>query len=674
MGSGSTWFTGGGYGPDHDTWEPLVNLSCSLETVADFDALWERPRTRRETLEPKLSLGPHGWKEIKLVNQTKYLGIVFSNTKNTYATMEANFGPALEKARARLSSYRTVFSNVPLSTRVLIVNVFVTSLFSYLIGFFLIPYPIYWAYRALVARSVVPYHGKAFKYEHLTMPPALMGTRTCLSDLWAQNVFRLLSRSKFRALGKELVNALPWPLNSKDDSNGVCYYSPVFDDSVNLALMEFLSSRFLDWDGADLAGLSNADIKRALVKHGLHRVKESNEGQRARYDDLVVKFKQYNTTPDRTLEHFLTLSPSTPNSHLEHHLLLYTNALATDKRVRHFAPATSVHPLKSQWYPYPCYFCDLGTDSIKHIYGDCVVVRNLLQGLSKRSGNLPPAISTTFINSLDSRSPLFIMDFPLGGKGSLNGAAFLLAFNREVWLLRRLLRAGGSSLFDPVAFKKKITRHSHLWSPDRPKCFSSSKYGNASNRTKTQKARCLNDSLRMIESAGPNATLVYTDGSSLGNPGPAGAGAYLCKRVKGVIIKEEHLYYPLGINTNNVGELWAIGMALSFLLDRGGSHKAIVVFTDSALSQSLLSRLAWSVDLEPAVAAIRSIIELCKTTIGPVFLRWVPAHVGIPGNEIADRNADHGARTQSNVSTPFAYPAANMPFKFLQYQGPTGNT
>ena len=35
----------GGYGPDHDTWEPLVNLSCSLETVADFDALWERPRT-----------------------------------------------------------------------------------------------------------------------------------------------------------------------------------------------------------------------------------------------------------------------------------------------------------------------------------------------------------------------------------------------------------------------------------------------------------------------------------------------------------------------------------------------------------------------------------------------------------------------------------------------------
>ena len=178
----------------------------------------------------------------------------------------------------------------------------------------------------------------------------------------------------------------------------------------------------------------------------------------------------------------------------------------------------------------------------------------------------------------------------------------------------------------------------------------------------------------MIESAGPNATLVYTDGSSLGNPGPAGAGAYLCKRVKGVIIEEEHLYYPLGINTNNVGELWAIGMALSFLLDRGGSHKAIVVFTDSALSQSLLSRLAWSVDLEPAVAAIRSIIELCKTTIGPVFLRWVPAHVGIPGNEIADRNADHGARTQSNVSTPFAYPAANMPFKFLQYQGPTGNT
>ena len=136
-----------GYGPDHDTWEPLVNLSCCLESVTGFDTLWTRPRSRRESLEPMLALCPQAWREIRLVNQTKYLGIVFSNSKNTYATMDANFGPVLEKARARLSSYRTVFSNVPLSTRILIVNVFVTSLFSYLIGFFLIPYPIHWSYR-----------------------------------------------------------------------------------------------------------------------------------------------------------------------------------------------------------------------------------------------------------------------------------------------------------------------------------------------------------------------------------------------------------------------------------------------------------------------------------------------------------------------------------------------
>ena len=653
-----------GFGPGEDTWEPLVNLSCSEDTVADFNASWLRPPTLRESLQAHYGSCPPDWEAINLVNKTKYLGIYFSNSKDTYSTLELNFRPALIKAKERLHSYRVVFRNVPLSTRILVVNVFVTSLFSYLIGFMLIPFPIYWEYRSLVSRAIVPFHGSAFKYEHLAMPPLLMGVKLCLADLWVQNAFRLLSRSGFRKLGSKLLESLPWALGSKDSSGtqGISYYSPLFDDSVNLTLMEFLGPSFLDWDGkTDLSKMKDTEIKRTLVKHGLHKVKDHGEAERSRYRDLVTKFGRYKTTPIRTLEHFGTISPSTPNAHLEHHLLLYTNALATDKRIRHFAPTASVHPLRCQWYPYPCYFCNVGVDSITHIYGECWVIRNLLESLSVPTGGLPSLIDKSFVNSVDYSVPLFIMDFPLPKKGEMNGAAFLLAFNLEIWHLRQSLRAGGSTDFNPKEFKEKLCHHRHLWGPDRPKVFSSSKYGNASKRTKAQRSKCFKDATTMVGSAGPEATLVFTDGSSIGNPGPSGAGAFVSLRSLGGV-EDFFLSYPLGHNTNNVGELWAIGMALSFLLDQPTPPKKVALFTDSDTSLGLINRLVFSADLEHLVGAIRPLIAQLKAKGTLFFPRWIPGHAGIPGNELADRCADHGARTSR--ATTLKYPNPNERFTY----------
>ncbi len=53
---------------------------------------------------------------------------------------------------------------------------------------------------------------------------------------------------------------------------------------------------------------------------------------------------------------------------------------------------------------------------------------------------------------------------------------------------------------------------------------------------------------------------IFTDGSSLGNPGPAGAAAICCvpNANEAFVIRE-----PLGEHTNNLSELWAIWLALN---------------------------------------------------------------------------------------------------------------
>jgi ribonuclease HI len=169
----------------------------------------------------------------------------------------------------------------------------------------------------------------------------------------------------------------------------------------------------------------------------------------------------------------------------------------------------------------------------------------------------------------------------------------------------------------------------------------------------------------MIASVDHNAAIAYTDGSSIGNPGPSGAGAFVTFRspARDGGSTETFLSYPLGHNTNNVGELWAIGMAVSFVLDHPATPPGMVVFTDSDTSLNLINRLTFSVELEHLVEAIRALISQLQYNGTKFSIRWVPGHVGILGNELADRCADHGART--NRLNALVYPLPNERFSYL---------
>ncbi|MGC8893870.1 MAG: ribonuclease HI family protein [candidate division WOR-3 bacterium] len=82
-------------------------------------------------------------------------------------------------------------------------------------------------------------------------------------------------------------------------------------------------------------------------------------------------------------------------------------------------------------------------------------------------------------------------------------------------------------------------------------------------------------------SSGPRAErlLVHIDGSSLGNPGPGGAGIFITDE-EGRVICERSV--PLGIVTNNQAEYRAFIEALRWLLEKKARGN-IEVFTDSQL-------------------------------------------------------------------------------------------
>lgn len=83
-------------------------------------------------------------------------------------------------------------------------------------------------------------------------------------------------------------------------------------------------------------------------------------------------------------------------------------------------------------------------------------------------------------------------------------------------------------------------------------------------------------------------------------------------------------------------ELYAIFMAMEFLIERGYS-KALIC-TDSLSGIKAIEKIKC---FDPLVVKIRNLINAGKTKF---VLMWIPAHVGLEGNERADELAKKGAK------------------------------
>jgi ribonuclease HI len=165
-------------------------------------------------------------------------------------------------------------------------------------------------------------------------------------------------------------------------------------------------------------------------------------------------------------------------------------------------------------------------------------------------------------------------------------------------------------------------------------------FGSAGKRTKAQEEAARQLTADQLANLAEGTHICFTDGACKGNPGPAGSGAVV-KLANGEVLEASRF---LGIATNNVGELTAIGMALDLLEEAAvGRDEPVVIFTDSSYSRGVLTQ-NWK------AKANKELIQLIKIrlqTWTQLRINWVAGHAGIPENERADVLA--GAAVEANL-------------------------
>ena len=126
--------------------------------------------------------------------------------------------------------------------------------------------------------------------------------------------------------------------------------------------------------------------------------------------------------------------------------------------------------------------------------------------------------------------------------------------------------------------------------------------------------------------------VIYTDGASRGNPGPASYG-FTISDSKGRLLHEEGRY--IGITTNNVAEYSAVLAALEHAKEEYGVKVTRVeLFADSKLVAEQLSGRykVKSPHLKPIIEQIR----ILALELGGVFYTHVPREK----NTLADKLAN----------------------------------
>lgn len=180
----------------------------------------------------KLDLKSSPWPDLVLKESGTHLGILIGRD----VTLENIWASPMAKAEAKLKNCRSLIHSFPLPTRLLFINVFIVSLFSYHALFFIFPTELWKKIKNLISRSVIPFNGGAFSYSSLVCAKKIFFLKTTLKDIWAFNISLLAVRSPLFSQTSNNYHQLP-TINTR--------FNMHISDHRDAAAVDFWRSRHL---------------------------------------------------------------------------------------------------------------------------------------------------------------------------------------------------------------------------------------------------------------------------------------------------------------------------------------------------------------------------------------------------------------------------------------------
>ena len=159
---------------------------------------------------------------------------------------------------------------------------------------------------------------------------------------------------------------------------------------------------------------------------------------------------------------------------------------------------------------------------------------------------------------------------------------------------------------------------------------------------------------------------IYTDGSYNKDTHSAGAGVTF-------LIKDKILlqaYQPLGHNTNNFAEIYAVGMALTLIKQLQIPYTRTHIFSDSIYTINTLTlKHSTKVHINlKLIHIVRNMLKILNRNT-PIIFHWTPSHKGIQGNTLADKLANQATQIpdQQNIYTHHSHSKQYTPLTTTTY-------